>query len=143
MKLFKHLTSATLALTVAAGAAAASIPAKADAADGQIIYDTVLNEWQQRIDAEMAKFPHLSYWNYKQTGVISEDTYSEYTSDKRYRSYLTEEKVKGLNYDSKFFCHKAYLTNWTKTSEQEVDNGDLHESFPMIYGDLLFLSVTK
>ncbi|WP_295068030.1 leucine-rich repeat protein [Ruminococcus sp.] len=124
MKLFKHLTSATLALTVAAGAAAASIPAKADAADGQIIYDTVLNEWQQRIDAEMVKFPHLSYWNYKQTGVISEDTYSEYTPDKRYRSYLTEEKVKGLNYDSKFFCRKAYYTDWTKTTEPEVDNGE-------------------
>lgn len=123
MKLFKHLASATLALTLAAGAAAASIPAKADAANDNIIYDTVLNEWQQRINSEMAKFPHLAYWNNKQTGVISEDTYSEYTSDERYKSDITPEKVKGLDYSSKFYCRKSYYANWTKTEEEELENG--------------------
>ena len=123
MKLSKHFTSAMLSMTVFA--AATAIPIKANSEENTLVmYDTVISQWQQRISTEMWKFPNLAYWNNKQTGIISEDTYSDYTPDERYRSYLTQEKAKGENYTSKFLCRKGYYKNWSKTEEPELENGE-------------------
>lgn len=123
MKLSKRLTSAILSMTAATFIQA--IPVKAYyAPNGPVMYDTVISEWQQRINDEMRKFPDLAYWNNKQTGIVSENTYSDYTPDERYRSYLTQEKTKGENYTSKFFCRKGYYKNWSKTEEAELENGE-------------------
>lgn len=103
MKLFKQITSAMLSITIVAGAAATSLSTKpcAAAASTKVMYNTVLSEWQSRVNAEMNKFPNYSYWNHKGKSSYTEATYTYTPCDH------IHEKAKNQTY-----CNTTYVSGY-------------------------------
>ncbi|EWM52270.1 leucine-rich repeat protein [Ruminococcus flavefaciens] len=116
MKLIKHFTSAMLSVAIIAGAAATGLSTKIDtnAANDVLMYETVLSNWQSRINAEKAKFPNGAYWNHKGKSSYDENTYS-YTPCNH-----TPEKVKGACQCSKTYTPPARLSDWSLTDSGTV-----------------------